>query len=277
MIDNDHMRSMVKERLEAWKVKGCNKGQLPTNILFYRDGLSESQFASCERSEIKEIKEAYRELGGNVDNLKVTFIVVGKRHNTRFYPTAVKDTYKSTEIRENSTVRITNGNLKPGLLVDNVITNLSPNNFFLQSHCAIKGTARSAHYHVLLDEMALYPGVLPELTLILCYAFPRATKGVSYVAPAYIADRLCERGRAYLRSWHNTGEPFEKPVDDNGKTLNEQEMLHWKKQKAKYLARSPEVWGPQYNDGHDKNNNPRPGDQRLNPWHPSFDNGMFWM
>jgi eukaryotic translation initiation factor 2C len=29
----------------------------------------------------------------------------------------------------------------------------------------------------------------------------RATLAVSYAAPAYYADRLCERGRAYLREW----------------------------------------------------------------------------
>ena len=27
--------------------------------------------------------------------------------------------------------------------------------------------------------------------------------GVSYASPAYYADRLCERGRCYLRQWYN--------------------------------------------------------------------------
>jgi eukaryotic translation initiation factor 2C len=27
--------------------------------------------------------------------------------------------------------------------------------------------------------------------------------GVSYASPAYYADRLCERGRCYLRRWYN--------------------------------------------------------------------------
>jgi hypothetical protein len=62
-------------------------------------------------------------------------------------------------------------------------TNPEPYNFFLQSHTALQGTARPAHYHVLVDEMKLGSGI-PELTLILCTTFGRAAKVVSYAAPA---------------------------------------------------------------------------------------------
>jgi hypothetical protein len=32
-----------------------------------------------------------------------------------------------------------------------------------------------------------------------CYAFSRATTGVSYCAPAYAADKLCTRAEHYLK------------------------------------------------------------------------------
>lgn len=35
----------------------------------------------------------------------------------------------------------------------------------------------------------------------ICYAYVRATLGVSYVSPTCYADRLCERGRTYLRKF----------------------------------------------------------------------------
>jgi eukaryotic translation initiation factor 2C len=35
----------------------------------------------------------------------------------------------------------------------------------------------------------------------------RATLGVSYASPAYYADRLCERGRAYLRDFYAPNPP----------------------------------------------------------------------
>lgn len=91
--------------------------------------------------------------------------------------------------------------MRPGLLVDHTVTAPKPTNFFLQSHAAIKGTARSAHYYVLRNDTKLETKMLQELTLMLCYTFGRSTTGVSYVAPAYMADRLCERGRSCIRLW----------------------------------------------------------------------------
>jgi hypothetical protein len=154
-------------------------------MLFYRDGISESQFKGCIDQEISTIKDAYHELSGQ--KLQLTFIVCGKRHNTRFYATEKNQTYPvSSKDQDKDTL---NGNLKPGLLVTKVVTNALPDNFFLQSHRAIKGTARSAHYHILEDGMRLGLDRTSKLTMMLCYAFSRATTGVSYVAPAYIAGK----------------------------------------------------------------------------------------
>jgi eukaryotic translation initiation factor 2C len=79
-----------------------------------------------------------------------------------------------------------NGNFKPGLLVDNVVTAPNHPNFCesgsvesvdpacypvpsteLQSHHAIKGTARTAHYHVLLDENKMPKDNIYKLVRIL--------------------------------------------------------------------------------------------------------------
>lgn len=257
------MRSMIKERIEAWQKHNqdvIGQHRLPTSILFYRDGLSESQFAACESEEIQQIREAYKVLGGKIEDMKITFVVVGKRHHTRFYPTSKDQSYDSlrdvigadrqpvkdpNNKRQNLKEAYTNGNLKPGLLVDKVVTNASPPNFFLQSHCAIKGTARSAHYHVLLDEMQLWPKDLPMLTLVLCCAFGRATKAVSYVAPTYIADRLCERGRAYLRPWNARGRRFDRPPAG----LDKEGMRLWKKERALDIARHVTLPFPQAESG----------------------------
>jgi eukaryotic translation initiation factor 2C len=79
----------------------------------------------------------------------------------------------------------------PDLLVDCTITDPDRYNFYLQSHQAIMDTARSAHNHVLVDDIGFgknrMVGNLPDLTHQLCYAFGGTTRGVSYVAPAYIA------------------------------------------------------------------------------------------
>jgi len=278
---------MMRERLRAWAATGEKSGSLPTDILFYRDGVSESQFDKCSNDEITQIENAYddvaKELGLDMSKGKgkgkgpvttpfnLTFVVVGKRHNTRFYAKNVKSTY----VAKKKGVEFVNGNLKPGLLVDSVVTNPSPTNFFLQSHCAIQGTARAAHYHVLKDGMQLAAN-LPRLTQMLCYAFGRATTGVSYVAPAYIADRLCEQGRAYLRPWAENPDmaPFwDAPKETNGKPYSKERFEEWKKAKALELARTRDVWGPNYSDGA----NLAEEKKRYNPWHPNLDKGMFWM
>ncbi|KAI5303007.1 hypothetical protein KEM56_000132 [Ascosphaera pollenicola] len=80
-----------------------------------------------------------------------------------------------------------------------------------QGHAAIQGTARSAKYDVLLDEVFSHMysrGVPPKFGSIqdvvesfnlgLCYIYGRATKAVSLCTPAKYADMACERARCYL-------------------------------------------------------------------------------
>ncbi|SPO04369.1 uncharacterized protein DNG_07054 [Cephalotrichum gorgonifer] len=132
---------------------------------------------------------------------RITIIVVGKRHHTRFYPTTTEDADRGS-------------NAPAGTVVDRGITEASTSDFFLQPHTAIQGTARPAHYIVILDEIfrhrykkgvPLPPGhrnisdVVESLCQALCYTYGRATKAVSICAPVYYADILCERGRLYLK------------------------------------------------------------------------------
>jgi hypothetical protein len=135
------------------------------------------------------------------------------------------------------------GSVRPGLLVDKVLINLKPTNFYLQSHYAIQGTTRSAHYHLLHDGMDLGDN-LNGLTHILHSAFGRATTGVLYVAPAYIADRLCEKGRAYLRPWAENQDtsPVWNPLKEaGGKPFSNGALHAWKQKRALELAKNPKV------------------------------------
>jgi eukaryotic translation initiation factor 2C len=265
-IDEANLCSMIMERLETWKSN--NNERLPTTILFYRDGVSESQFAAVEKLEIPQIKEAYKKAGGKPDQLRVCFLVVSKRHHTRFYAADKEASYKSKG-------KI-NGNVKAGLLVDDIVTAPKPTKFFLQSHCAIKGTARSAHYYVLRNDTNISEANLKQLTMMLCYTFGRSTTGVSYATPAYVADRLCDRGRSYIRLWAEN--EYAKPVftykkyygaDGTERKATDKEILDEKNAMVKKFLHSP-VWGDNYEDDP---NMP----QRLNPWHPNLDDGMFWM
>ena len=86
IMRSDILRPMVTERLEKWQ---STNGSLPERILVYRDGVSESQYEEVLSTEVPVFFEASKKLGK--DGVQVAFIIVGKRHHTRFYPTTTKD------------------------------------------------------------------------------------------------------------------------------------------------------------------------------------------
>src|SRR5436305_256409 len=89
----------------------------------------------------------------------ITFVVVQKRHHTRFFPLDKRDSDKT-------------GNCLPGTVIESGITHpyefdfctyyyrferiheneLTNFNLDLQSHAGLQGTSRPTHYHVLFDE-----------------------------------------------------------------------------------------------------------------------------
>jgi eukaryotic translation initiation factor 2C len=126
---------------------------------------------------------------------KITIVICGKRHHTRFYPVVEANADRSS-------------NCEPGTVVDRGVTEVRNWDFFLQPHACLQGTARSCHYYVILDEIfrgrpvkpphANTADALEELTHNMCHLFGRATKAVSLCPPAYYADLLCTRLRCYL-------------------------------------------------------------------------------
>ena len=187
IIDDTSMKAMASERLEAWKKVN---GRYPSNILYYRDGVGDSQFGQVLDNEVRMIREAYSALAST--NPKITALVVVKRHNVRLYP---RDQAKTSD----------KDNCLPGTVVDSSITHPHNFDFFLTSHDALQGTARPTHYTVLLNEMAFSATGIQDLTHKLCYTYQRSTTSVSYVPPAYYADHLCERGRCYLMEFFEGG------------------------------------------------------------------------
>lgn len=100
--------------------------------------------------------------------------------------------------RANQRVDIKSWNPQPGTVVDRGVTQHFLWDFYLQAHAGLQGTARPAHYVVILDELGFDQNQLEAFTHNMCYLFNRATKAVSICPPAYYADLICERGRAYL-------------------------------------------------------------------------------
>lgn len=148
----------------------------------------------------KKCEHIYAQVG--TPKPKITIVIVAKRHHTRFYPTDPKSVDKGHfASKEDKNQNIPLGNPLNGTLVDRGITMQKGWDFYLQSHAALKGTAKPTHYVVIHDEIGLGEGRLETITHNLCYHYRIATKAVSICTPAYYADIFCERGRCYLAKY----------------------------------------------------------------------------
>ncbi|KAF7809084.1 protein argonaute 7 [Senna tora] len=161
--------------------------KLPSRIIFFRDGISETQFYKVLGEELESINRACSKFHQSYKPF-ITFVVVQKRHHTRlFLPFETTD---QSYIYEN--------NIPPGTVVDSVITHPKEFDFYLCSHWGVKGTSRPTHYHVLWDENKFTSDELQKLVYNLCFTFVRCTKPISLVPPVYYAHLAAYRGRLYL-------------------------------------------------------------------------------
>ncbi|KAK1972031.1 piwi domain-containing protein [Colletotrichum sublineola] len=187
----DELAGHFGDRLRLWMKH--NQNRLPEYIVIYRDGVSEGQFTQVLEIELPMIRKACSKLYQAGRKPKLSIIVSVKRHQTRFYPTSEQ------------TMDPKSRNIRSGTVVDRGVTQARYWDFFLTAHTALKGTARPAHYTVLLDEIfrgkygvgETAANNLEKLTHDLCYLFGRATKAVSICPPAYYADIVCERARVH--------------------------------------------------------------------------------
>ncbi|KAJ1524220.1 hypothetical protein ONE63_010740 [Megalurothrips usitatus] len=180
----DDLENIVFDQLNIYKQE---TGALPQHIIFYRDGVSEGQFQQVLEIELTALRQACARAACRP---KVTFLVVQKRHHTRFFPTNPR----FSEDR--------NGNVPAGTIVDTEICHPTEIDFYLVSHASIQGVARPTKYHVLCDEANMSENEIHYLTYNLCHLFTRCDRAVSYPAPTYYAHLAASRGRVYLEG-HN--------------------------------------------------------------------------
>ena len=198
---------MLQTRLKLWLTKGKHK-EYPENILVFRDGVSEGQYHLVLQHELPLLRNACRKLYGKDrqnQGLPRFFVAIcGKRHNTRFMPANIEHQDGKS-------------NPKPGTIVDRGITEARNWEFYLQAHKCLQGSAISAHFFIVHDEVFSNKSVIAkigkpqysvadiveEMCHHLAYLYPRATKVVSLCPPAKLADRVCERARAYLRDYYD--------------------------------------------------------------------------
>lgn len=153
---------IVEQHLRVFKEK---HNRLPQHILYYRDGVSEGQFAEIKTVELTAIQNACKRMGGQGSNIKITVIVVQKRHHTRFFPK-----------KPNSWDR-KNNNVTPGTVVDSeIIDSKNKWQFFMVAHQSIQGVAKPTKYCIIHDDADVSNEDLQIFTYNLCHLFTRCNR-----------------------------------------------------------------------------------------------------
>lgn len=118
------MATELKDKIvSALKVWANKNKKLPEKVLMYRDGVSEGQYHQVLTKEVEEgIRIAFKSVYDQGQSPKLSVIVVGKRHNTRFYPVDSKDMDRGT------------ANCLPGTVVDRAITDAHLWDFYSLAH-----------------------------------------------------------------------------------------------------------------------------------------------
>ncbi|OAQ99960.1 hypothetical protein LLEC1_05719 [Akanthomyces lecanii] len=186
MLTPSNVNFMFGQLSAQWRL---NHNVVPKHIIYFRDGVSEGQFAHVIEQEIKEIKGFLTRAMPNHPLPQFTVIVATKRHHIRFFP------QKGDR----------NGNALPGTLVEKEVTHPFMWDFYLCSHVAIQGTARPVHYTVILDEAKMPANELQKMIYHQSYSYARSTTPVSLHPAVYYAHLAGDRARAHENSYSSDG------------------------------------------------------------------------
>ena len=169
-------------------------GNMPHHVIYLRDGVSESQHQHILQQEVRDIRAVWNDIDSNPKKtqstaIKYTVAIASKRHHIRFFPPG------GTGDRT--------GNCMPGTLVEHDCTSPTDWDFFLCAHSAIKGTARPAHYHVLLHEAPVSPTDFIQMLYAHSYQYVRSSTPVSQHPAIYYAHLAARRSIAHERQENN--------------------------------------------------------------------------
>lgn len=148
------LRQMAGIAIERWMLRHNNK--LPSRLIIYRDGLSESQFSMCQNEEIPLIDAAIARIvekqqargEKNIARPNVLVVCTVKRHHTRFFRN--KAEAKTGDVQHFDD----KDNPMPGTLVsEEIVLGSSFNDFYLFSHGGLIGTSKPTHYVTLRNDL----------------------------------------------------------------------------------------------------------------------------
>ena len=160
---------------------------LPKSIVFYRDGVGESQYETVRTIEIPSILAGFKKMG---ENYKPKFceILVNKRIDDKFF--AEGERYE---------------NPPSGTWVFDKVVSKKFYDFFLCAQNVTQGTTTPTHYTVVYDEIGLPEDILASFTYYQCFNYYNWNGAVRVPACAQYAHKV-----AYM-----AGETLGKDYDES--------------------------------------------------------------
>lgn len=152
---------------------------LPSHIVIYRDGVGEGQLPYVYEHEVEQVKRKLSEIYEDPSLVKMAFIVVTKRINTRLFN------------REN--------NPPPGTIVDDVITNPLKYDFFVVSQSVKQGSVSPCAYNVIADSTGWRPDQMQRITYKLTHMYYNWCGTVKVPAPCQYAHKLAFLVAQFIR------------------------------------------------------------------------------
>ena len=164
------MSESVKEHVDNY-VKA--NGQLPQNLVLYRQGASEEQVHVIVKEELQRITDSLHEAYGT-QRPKLLLLVVTKKLDDRF------------AIDRNNRIE----NPDCGLIVDEDVVKSDYANFFMVAQFVNQGSANPTHYAIAYNETAISMGELQGLTYDLCWAYTNWMGPIKIPSPLQYANKL---------------------------------------------------------------------------------------
>ncbi|CAJ0587913.1 unnamed protein product, partial [Mesorhabditis spiculigera] len=170
----------------------------PPHIVIYRTGLVDSCIQKLMAQEITDIRALLKE---RVGQYRLTYLLMHKEHSTRFFKS-------QTNPNDNATGQ----NVEPGTVIDGDLMHPHRRQFFLNSHVALQGTAKTPRYTVVADDASLTMDDLEMMTYDLCYLHQIVNLPVQTPVPLYVAKEYGQRGKRillqYLKDLENNAHNF---------------------------------------------------------------------
>uniref|UniRef100_A0A8C0WRH6 Piwi-like protein 3 n=1 Tax=Castor canadensis TaxID=51338 RepID=A0A8C0WRH6_CASCN len=163
----DGLTGCLEAALTSWFKNALSA---PQSIVVYRDGVGDGQLQALLDHELPQLVRYLK----HACSIKLAFIVVKKRINTRFF------------IEKNGLYH----NPPSGTVIDVVLTREEWYDFYIVSQSSRSGMVTPTHYNVIYDTIRLTPDAVQRLTYKLCHMYYNLPGIIRVPAPCHYAHKL---------------------------------------------------------------------------------------